>query len=92
MKKQTIASWRAEVANLAGNRLFGRTTENPAYYWYVFLEVLSTTSGYFYKKKIETKQKNFTAFKFSAYQLHILCTLQLEILKGLCHGSPVQFV
>ena len=67
MKKQAIASWTAEVANLAGNRLDGRSTENRAYYWYVFLEVLSTTSGYFYKKKSKTKQKNFKAFKFSAY-------------------------
>ena len=44
-----------------------RSTENRAYYRYVFLEVLSTTSGYFYKKKSKTKQKNFKAFKFSAY-------------------------
>ena len=55
------------IANLAGNRLVGRSTENRAYYRYVFLEVLSTTSGYFYKKKSKTKQKNFKAFKFSAY-------------------------
>ena len=67
MKKQTIASWRAEVPNLAGNRLVGRSTENRACYWYVFLEVLSTTSGCSYKKKSKTKQKNFEAFKFSAY-------------------------
>ena len=68
MKTQTIASWTAEVANLAGNRLVGRSTENRVYYWFVFLEVLSTTSGYFYyKKKIETKQKNFKAFEFSTY-------------------------
>ena len=66
-EEQTIASWTAEVANLAGNRLVGRSTENRTYYRYVFLEVLSTTSGYFYKKKSKTKQKNFKAFKFSAY-------------------------
>ena len=67
MNKQTIARWTVEVANLAGNILVGRSAENPAYYWYVFLEVLSPTSGYFYKKKSKTKQKNFKAFKFSAY-------------------------
>ena len=66
-EEQTIASWTAEVANLAGNRLVGRSTENRAYYRYLSLEVLSTTSGYFYKKKSKTKQKNFKAFKFSAY-------------------------
>lgn len=67
MKKKTIASWSAEVENLAGNRLVGRSTENRAYYWYVFLEVLNTTSGYFYMKKSKPKQKNLKAFKFSAY-------------------------
>lgn len=64
-EEKTIASWTAEVANLAGSRLVGRSTENRTYYWYVFLEVLSTTSCYFYKEK--KKQKNFKGFKFSAY-------------------------
>ena len=61
MKKQTIASWSAEVANLAGNRLVGRSTENRAYCWYVFLDVLSTASGDFYKKK-QNKGKELQGF------------------------------